>query len=232
MGVRIAALYDVHGNLPALEAVLDEVPDDIDAIVFGGDLVWGPWPSECLARAESFGNRAYFVRGKCETLVLAGTGKHSCARERLDEDQLRRVAAWPASVTLDVGGLGPTLFCHATPRSEDDILFAESPAARWADALAGVAERTVVCGRTHLQCDTELCGRRVVNAGSVGAPTVRPVACWALLGSDVELRTTSYDTEATIAAAAAVVPDVHSFVRWLRETPSSQERVAALGGAV
>ena len=230
MGVRVAALYDVHGNLPALEAVLGELPREVDAIVFGGDLVWGPWPSECLALAESLGDRPRFVRGNCETLVLVGSGEHGWARAQLADDELRRIAAWPAAVTLDVARLGPTLFCHATPRSDDEILFPESSATRWADALAGVAERTVVCGHTHLQYDRELVGHRVVNPGSVGAPTVRPVAWWALLGPDVELRTTSYDTEATISAAAAFLPDVDPFARWLRETPSSEERIAALGG--
>lgn len=231
MGVRVAALYDVHGNLPALDAVLADLPSDVDVVVFGGDVVWGPWPSECLERAESLGDRARFVRGNCETLVLDGTGEHAWARARLDDDQLRRIASWPPTLTLDVGGLGATLFCHATPLSEDDILFAESSAARWAAALTGVAERTVVCGHTHLQFDVELCGHRVVNAGSVGAPTIRPVAWWALFGPDVELRTTSYDTEATIASAAAFLPDVRPFARWLRETPSHGERIAALGGA-
>jgi predicted phosphodiesterase len=71
--MRVAALYDVHGNLPALEAVLDEVPRDVDVIVFGGDLVWGPWPSECLALAESCGDRARFVRGNTEMLVLGSS---------------------------------------------------------------------------------------------------------------------------------------------------------------
>jgi predicted phosphodiesterase len=230
MGMKVAALYDVHGNLPALEAVLGELPGDVDAVVFGGDLVWGPWPRDCLVRAESLGERAFFVRGNCETLVLGGSGEYAWAREQLDDDQLRRIAAWPATATLDVDVLGATLFCHATPRSEDEILFAESPAARWADALAGVAEHTVVCGHTHLQFEREIAGHRVVNGGSVGAPTVRPVAWWALIGPDVELRTTSYDTEATIAAAAAFVPDVHGVARWLRKPPSSEERIAALGG--
>ena len=71
MGLRVAALADVHGNLPALEAVLAEVDEEApDVVVFGGDLVWGPWPSECLRRAEALGDRAVFLRGNCERLVL------------------------------------------------------------------------------------------------------------------------------------------------------------------
>ena len=231
MAVKVAALYDVHGNLPALEAVLGELPGDVDAIVFGGDLVWGPWPNECLALAESLGARARFVRGNTESLVLDGAGEHAWARARLDDEQLGRIAAWPKTVVLDADGLGPTLFCHATPRDEEEILLAESAGDRWEDALAGVLEETVVCGHTHVQFDTELAGRRVVNPGSVGAPTVTPVAWWAVLGPDVDLRTTPYDIEQAIDAAASVVPDVRPFARWLRETPSYEDRVASLGGS-
>jgi predicted phosphodiesterase len=231
VAVKVAALYDVHGNLPALEAALGEVPNDVDVIVFGGDLVWGPWPSECMALAESLGDRAQFVRGNTESLVLKDAGEHAWARARLDEGELRCIAAWPATVVLHVEGLGDTLFCHATPRDEDEILLPESPADQWDEALAGVHERTVVCGHTHVQFDRRLGGHRVVNPGSVGAPTVRAAAWWAVLGPEVDLRATTYDTEGAIRAAAAVVPDVERFARWLRATPSYEERLASLEGA-
>jgi predicted phosphodiesterase len=226
--VKVAALYDVHGNLPALEAVLGEVPGDVDVIVFGGDLVWGPWPSECLVLAESLGERARFIHGNTESLVLDDTGEHAWARARLDDAQLGRIARWPTTLVLDIDGLGRTLFCHATPRDENEILVPESPSDEWEEALAAVTERTVVCGHTHLQFDLELGGRRVVNPGSVGAPTIHPAAWWAVFGPDVDLRTTTYDTEAAIHAAGAVVPEVDRFARWLRETPSYAERLKNL----
>ena len=233
MGLRVAALYDVHGNLPALEAVLAEVQrEDVDAVVFGGDLVWGPWPSECLERAESFGDCAVFVRGNCERLVLEGHSPgHAWARDRLSAEERARIGTWPMLRTLAVEGLGPTLFCHATPRSDEENLTPESAEAAWAEAFGGLEERVVVCGHTHLQFDRELGGVRVVNPGSVGAPTIRPVAWWALLGPDVELRTAAYDTEATIAAAATFFPDEDGLVRWLREPPSYAQRVAAVTAA-
>jgi putative phosphoesterase len=232
VGLTIAALYDVHGNLPALESVLAEAEDAADVVVFGGDLVWGPWPSECLQCAERLGDRARLLRGNCEGLVLDGASvAHSWARERLSVAERARIATWPATLALDVEGLGPTLFCHATPRSDEKVLTPESPERAWADALAGVQEKVVVCGHTHLQFDRELGGRRVVNPGSVGAPTIRPVAWWALLGPEVELRTTAYDTEATIAAASAFFPDEGALVGWLREPPSYEARVAALANA-
>jgi putative phosphoesterase len=231
VGLRVAALYDVHGNLPAFEAVLAEAESSADVFVFGGDLVWGPWPSECLERAESLGDRAVFVRGNCERLVLDGASPgHAWARDQLSIAARARIEAWPMIATLDVDGLGPTLFCHATPRSDEENLTPESPDGAWAEAFAGLEQHVVVSGHTHLQFDRELGGIRVVNPGSVGAPTVRAVAWWALLGPHVELRTTAYDTEATIAAAAKFL-DEDGLVRWLRHPPSYEERLAALSGA-
>jgi predicted phosphodiesterase len=230
VGVRVAALYDVHGNVAALEAVLAEVGEEApEVVVFGGDLVWGPWPSECLALAEGFGDRAVPLRGNCERLVLdSASPAHAWARDRLSDAERARIAAWPLTARIDVEGLGPALFCHATPRSDEEILTAESPPEAWRDALAGVDERVVVCGHTHLQLDRELGGVRIVNPGSVGAPTIRPVAWWAMLGPGVELRTTAYDTEATIAAARELVPDIDGFAGWLRDPPSYEARVRAL----
>ena len=229
MGLKVAALYDVHGNLPALEAVLAEVEEAApDVVVYGGDLVWGPWPSECLERAES-GGRAVFVRGNCDRLVLDGASRgHAWARQRLSSAERIRIESWPMTATLDVDGLGPTLFCHATPRSDEENLTPESPRGAWAEAFADFEQQVIVCGHTHLQFDRELDGRRVVNPGSVGAPTVRPVAWWALLGPDVELRTTAYDTEATIAAASKFFSDADGLVGWLRNPPSYEARVARL----
>jgi diadenosine tetraphosphatase ApaH/serine/threonine PP2A family protein phosphatase len=183
-------------------------------------------------RAEQLGDRARFLRGNCERLVLEGASSaHAWARDRLDDETRARIGTWPLTETIDVEGLGRTLFCHATPRNEDEILLPESPAPAWEEALAGVEERVLVCGHTHLQGDLERAGRRIVNPGSVGAPTLRPVAWWAVLGPGVDLRTTAYDTEATIAAAAEVVPEVGGFAAWLRNPPSHDARVAALGGA-
>jgi predicted phosphodiesterase len=227
---RVAALFDVHGNLPALEAVLAEVSrEPVDLAVFGGDLVWGPWPAETLALAQSLGARARFLHGNCETLVSTGASTaHRWARGRLTRAQLDTIASWPRTLSIEIEGLGPTLFCHATPRSEEEILTPESPVEAWSGALAGIPERTVVCGHTHLPFDRTVAGVRVVNPGSVGAPTVRPAAWWAVLGPDVRLRVTEYDTEAAIAAASRHLPDTRGLVYWLRHPPSYEERVATL----
>ena len=195
--MRVAALYDIHGNLPALEAVLDEVGHaGVDVIVAGGDVLWGPFQSECLAALRGVGTQ--FLAGNCEREVLAAVDDSSrWCREQLTPDELGFVAAWPATLALEVAGLGHVLFCHATPRSDEEILTRLTPDEDVAAALEGVAD-VVVCGHTHVQQD-RLVPRapRLVNAGSVGLPYQgEPGAFWALLGPDVELRRTFYDVEA------------------------------------
>jgi diadenosine tetraphosphatase ApaH/serine/threonine PP2A family protein phosphatase len=120
---------------------------------------------------------------------------------RLSSAQRDRVGGWPASITLDVNGLGPTLFCHATPRSDTEIVTRITPEERMREALGGVRERIVVCGHTHMQFDREVGSHRVVNAGSVGMPYEGQTgAYWTLLGPAVEPRRTAYDVEAAAAA--------------------------------
>jgi predicted phosphodiesterase len=198
--VRVAALYDVHGNLPALEAVLADVEaKGADAIVCGGDVVWGPMPSECLALLRSVG--AEFVAGNCERTVLAGESERDrWCRDRLDGEERDVVARWPLTLVHRVDGLGRVLFCHATPRRDDEILTRLSPDDAVSAALAGTEAEVVVCGHTHVQFDRRPPpAPRLVNAGSVGLPYEgEPTARWALLGPDVTLLGTAYDFEAAL----------------------------------
>jgi predicted phosphodiesterase len=203
--MRVAGLYDVHGNLPALEAVLAEVENEkVDAVVVGGDVLWGPFQSECLSALRAVA--AQFVAGNCEREVLAAADDSSLwCREQLTSAETAAVASWPATVELDVDGLGRVLFCHATPRSDNEILTGLTPDDEVAAALAGVAADVVVCGHTHVQQDREVAGApRLVNAGSVGLPYQgEPGAFWAILGPDVELRRTDYDVESAYSMLAS-----------------------------
>lgn len=193
--MTVAALYDVHGNLPALEAVLAEVPDEA-RIVLGGDSVYGPFPAETLACLRGLGARARWLRGNTDREQLeigAGEGSRDVliwVGERLSEADVRFLHALPPTLELD-----GTLFCHATPLSDTDRFGAETPEDDVAEWFADVTARTVVCGHTHRQFDRTIAGRRVVNAGSVGmSHEDEPGAYWALLdGSDVELRRTEFD---------------------------------------
>jgi len=191
--MRVAALCDVHGNLPALEAVLAEAASlEVDRIVCGGDVVAGPFPRECLERLLALD--AVFVRGNGDR------EPGEWVAERLDPLTLDFLRELP--VAVPVGGV---LYCHGSPRSDEEILTHVSPEERVRAALAGVDERVVVSGHTHVQYNRVVDGVRLVNAGSVGRPYEgRPGAFWALLdGEEVELRHTVYAVEAAAVAVRA-----------------------------
>jgi putative phosphoesterase len=213
--MRVAALYDVHGNVHALEAVLADV--NADAVVFGGDLVWGPWPRETLELAQSLGERAHFLSGNMDRIALENGDDASTryVQERLSEEQQRFVASWPATLSID-----GVLYCHATPHSDEDVITPLSSEEAWREALRDVAEPTVVYGHIHFQFDEEHAGRRVVNPGSVGLPTLRATAWWAVIGDGVELRTTDYDVAATIAGMRRSGFPRPDFPEQLEEPPS------------
>jgi predicted phosphodiesterase len=180
--MRVAALYDVHGNAPALEAVLAEA-GPVDAYLLGGDVFWGPWPSETLELVRSLGERARFVRGNWERYLLEGkdewTAQHVPAHVVRD---------WPATLTLD-----GVVYCHATPARDDAVVLPQLEGSDW----SAFAAPLTVCGHTHVQFALE----HVVNPGSVGLPTVRAAAWWALVENGrARLRTTEYDTVATADA--------------------------------
>ncbi len=181
--MRVAALNDVHGNLPALEAVLAEVASlDVDRIVCGGDVVAGPFEAECVALLLE--HDAAFVRGNAE-------------RRATDPAWLPEL---PVSLALD-----GVRYCHGSPRRDDEILTKVSPDERLRAALAEVEERVVVGGHTHVQFARELDGILFANAGSVGRPYEgRRGAFWALVEDGrVELRHTPYAVDAAVAAVRA-----------------------------
>jgi putative phosphoesterase len=216
--MRVAALYDIHGNLPALEAVLAAVEHErVDRIVVGGDVVPGPLPIPTLGRLRALGEEAVFVRGNGDRWVVEAfdalrSGEPAAPRrpwaawtaDMIDRSDRDLLASFPAQATLDVDGLGRVLFCHATPRDDEEMLTLRTPERRWRSALEGVGESVIVCGHTHTQSDRFVGRRRVVNAGSVGLPyQSRAGAYWLLLGPGIELRRTAYDVEAALAAMRA-----------------------------
>ena len=221
--MRVAALYDVHGNLPALESVLAEVEAlEVDRVVVGGDVCIGPMPRESLERLLALGERALFLRGNGDREIAAPEPGEGLWLERtrwsaaqLERGQLAWLAALPDTQTIEVDGLGPVLFCHGSPRSDEEIVTPLSSDARVTPMLDGVRERVVVSGHTHVQFDRVVGDARLVNAGSVGMPyEARPGAYWALLGPDVELRRTPYDAEEAAAAIRATgFPDADELAR-------------------
>ena len=245
---RVVAVYDVHGNLPALEAALRAVDAwGAEALVVGGDVVLGPMPRECLARLLDSGPRVQFLRGNCERLVVAAAERRLDAEPgaarlpaavraaiewvagELTPAERAACATWPASVTLTVVGLGPVRFCHATPRSDEELFTLATPEARVAPMVAGIAERVVVCGHTHMQFDRAVRGVRLLNAGSVGMPYGLPRAHWLRLGPEgVEFEQTPYDLEAAAARVRATrYPGAADFAATAILAPPAAEAMRA-----
>jgi putative phosphoesterase len=193
--MRVAALYDVHGNLPALEAVLAEVErEGVDAIVIGGDIASGPpQPGEVVELVRSLPN-AHCIRGNADRLFdeeFAGDEGLAWLLERLDDEQARWLASLPFSVTLD-----DTLYVHATPQDDTTIVTELTTDEKLAGLLRDVKQPRVVAGHTHMQLERRVGDRLFVNAGSVGWPYEgRAGAYWAILDEGVELRYTDYDRE-------------------------------------
>lgn len=233
--MRVAALYDVHGNIAALEAVLaDSRCAGADLVVCGGDLVAGPFPAHCLNRLSELGSRVRFVRGNGDRDVIvrsATPGGDWCA-DRLGAEQLALVSEWPTVVSAPVGG--GTLFCHATPRSDEEIVTILTPAVELAEALEDASEPNVVAGHTHVQTDRLAAdGRRFVNAGSVGRPYEGlQGAFWAIVDDDgIELVRTDYDVErAALEIGASGHPDAEQHAAQLVRPPSRDEVSAYFEG--
>jgi putative phosphoesterase len=205
--MRVAALYDVHGNLPALDAVLAEVPEDA-TIVVGGDVTAGPLPAETLERLRGFGERIRWIRGNADRELtpgepgLAPPDVISWVREQHSEEQIAFLHGLPERLELEVDGVGRVLFCHATPQNDTDIFLEGTAEEAVAPSFAGVEADLVVCGHTHMQFSREIAGVRVVNAGSVGMPyDDEPGAYWLALGPGVEHRRTAYDPAGLEASA-------------------------------
>jgi len=234
--MRVAALYDIHGNLPALEAVLADVDElAVDRVVIGGDFIWGPFPSETVERLRALGERALVIAGNSEREVVDRLDEtdelppHLVApvrwtAERLTEEQLEFVAGLPKTVELDIDGLGPTVFCHATPRSDEELITKATPDDALARVLADVEQQVVVCGHTHMQYDRKSGMRRIVNPGSIGMPyEAEPGAYWAVLGPDVALRRTIYDVGAAVESIRSSGFPFEPFSQILASPPPQED---------
>ena len=223
---RVAAIYDIHGNLPALQAVLKEVEiSGVEAVVVGGDVVPGPMPRECLDTLLSLSIPVRFIQGNGERDATSVHNGHVPARvperfradiqwsaTQLQPQHFAEIASWPLTMTLKIAGLGQVLFCHATPRDDNEIFTRLTPSERLKPVFQGIGSDLVVCGHTHMQFDRLLADIRVVNAGSVGMPFGAPGAYWTLLGPGVEQRQKLYDfTAANELIRATAYPRASDF---------------------
>ncbi len=210
----VAVLSDVHGVLPVLEAVLAEPEvQGADLVVVTGDHAAGPMPVETLDLLSSLGERCVLVRGNADRELVAITRGEPCAHPesvwaaaQLRPDQVALLDGLPHPVTLEVDGFGPVLFCHGSPRDDDEVVLVDTRLERWAEAFAGLPPevQTVVCGHTHMPFVRLVDRRLVLNPGSVGMPYGRSGGAWALLrDGQVSLRHTEIDVDAVCARIVA-----------------------------
>jgi putative phosphoesterase len=237
--MRVAAIYDIHGNLPALEAVLQEIRQEkVDHIVVGGDVLPGPMPRETLEGLRNLDAPTHFIYGNGEVAVLqemAGEEPSAVPQAfrpvtrwtagQLDPQHQQWLSSWPKTLTLEITGLGSVLFCHATPQNENDICTRLTSDERLLPLFEGLDSATVVCGHTHMQFDRKIGHTRIVNAGSVGMPFGEPGAHWLLLGPDIQFRHTAYDlANAAERVRATDCPQAEDFAsRSILNPPTEQE---------
>jgi predicted phosphodiesterase len=256
--MRVAALYDIHGNLPALEAVLEDVARaEVDRIVVGGDVLPGPMPRESLELLLGLDTPTQCIYGNGELMVLAQIAASDSGRvtywgtttgqplpepmqevarwtgRQLGVTHEQVIRSWPATLELDVPGLGNVLFCHGTPRSELEVFTRLTPEDRLLPVFEALGDTLVVCGHTHMQFERTVGRTRVVNAGSVGMPFGEPGAYWLLLDDGVHLRRTPFDLHAAAARVRATTyPQAEEFAaRNILHPPSEDEMLAAFTNA-
>jgi predicted phosphodiesterase len=240
--MRVAALYDIHANLPALEAVLADVEAAApDLIVVGGDVVPGPMPAATLDALFDLSVETLFIHGNGERDVLAYMSGVIPVRvperfrptvrwtaERISDAHREAMAGWPLVARATVPGRGDVLFCHATSRSDNEIITKNTPESVLTRLFDGTGASLVVCGHTHMQFDLVAGGSRIINAGSVGMAFGENAACWLLLDDEPQLRRTRYDVESAARRIAATdCPDAAGFAeQFVLRSPAESEMLA------
>ena len=237
--MRIAALYDIHGNLPALEAVLSQVElAGVDLVFVGGDISPGPMVRETLELLFSLDKPVQVIRGNGENDALAELNGTPAARvpeqyrdivswsaKQITADQAAKIPAWPSTAVYSMQEHGDVLFCHATPDDDNEIFTRLTPQERLTRIFRDCSADIVVCGHTHMQFDIAVEGVRVINAGSVGMPFGRAGADWLLLDGGVEFRHTDYDLEEAVSRIRETgYPQALEFARsYVLDPPSAEQ---------
>lgn len=245
--MQIAAIYDIHSNLPALEAVLEEIRHaGTELLVVGGDVLPGPMPQETMQFLRKLDLPVKFIRGNGDRAVLeCMRGEEAVSlpeqareairwvAEQLSSEDEQELASWPETLRVEASPVGEVVFCHATPRNDTELFTRLTAEDRLLPVFAGIEAGTVVCGHTHMQFDRMVGSVRVVNAGSVGMPFGEAGAYWLMLGPGIELRHTAYDLEGAAERVRATgYPQAEEFaLRNVLNPPSEEEMLALFGRA-
>ncbi len=214
--MRIAAIGDVHGNLPALEAVMDEIcTESVDGIVVCGDTIAGPLPTETVAVLQESRIPVHFLRGNHDSDVvrfLSGQEPGGMAAKdddaarweasKLTREQKASLLTWPATVEIESEPWGKILFCHATPHNETFVFSRLTPEAKLLSVFERLNVSLMVCAHTHMQFDRTIADVRVVNTGSLGMCVGRTGADWLLIDDEIQSVSTPSPSQATELADA------------------------------
>jgi putative phosphoesterase len=229
---KVAAIYDIHGNVVALEAVLNEIHNrDVDIIVVGGDLAWGPNPFQVMDKLMSINENICFIRGNADREVAFKYGLDEglepaiaeinmwCA-DQLLEEHINFLKKLPISISLQLEKFGEILFVHGSPRSDEESIRIDTPDSEVIEMIKDVSPEIIVCGHTHVQFDRVAQRKRIINPGSVGLPSKAKGACWAIIGEDVEFIETQYDIDkAANFIRESGVPYAEEFVSHILNPP-------------
>jgi putative phosphoesterase len=239
----VACLFDIHGNLPALEAVLEEVKrSEADHIVVGGDVLPGPFPRECLDLLYELPMPVEFIvgNGDRETVTAMRNGVsaavpayfHDAMRwnaAQLTKQHAEKIEQWPLVRRLHVGGIGDVVFCHATTRNDSEVFTRQTSDETLTRIFEPLKAHAVVCGHTHMQHQRTVGTTRIINAGSIGASFQGAGAYWLLLGPTVQLRRTYYDVQAAAKRVRATsYPQAEQFASTSILEPPTEEATLKL----
>lgn len=206
--MTLAALYDIHGNLPALVAVLNELTKiKPDLVIIGGDVLLGPLPKQCIELLENCPFQVQYIKGNCDDAVLDHIDNKPpqnlpekviddirWTAQQLDNSQIESIRNWSKILNFELDPIGKILFCHATPRNNIEIFTKLTPTEKLLPVFEKTGADVVICGHTHMQFDINVGEARILNAGSVGMPFADPGAYWLLIdGSEIQLKQTEYD---------------------------------------
>lgn len=242
--MKVAALYDIHGHLPALEAVIREIEEEnVDYIVIGGDVVSGPLPNETLDYIRALDIEFSCIRGNAESDViryLAGediNGMSERANEEarwvgtvLTPENVEFIQGWKETIELSIGEPGDVLFCHGTPRSDVEVFTVNTAYEKLLPIFSGLRCESVICGHTHIQFDRRIGGTRVINAGSIGMPFGHGGADWLLIDTSFEFRNSKFNVEAAASRIkASAYPHADLFIKnHIFSSPSEEEMLRVL----
>lgn len=241
----VAVIADIHGNLPALDAVLSEPHiANADVLIVAGDHASGPQPTEVLDRLRSMGDSALLLAGNADReLADLARGRDipipdevtAWAASRISDNHVAMLEALPHPLVVNVKGFGPVLCCHGSPRRIDDVVLVDSRLERWQEVFRDVDReiKTVVCGHTHMPFMRLAGGRLVINPGSIGMPYGRNDPSWALLsGGNVTLGSTRVDSTdvARRISESSGFPGVNEWIRDnVLESPSDVDTMDTFG---